>query len=164
VDREILLEKVREAAKAEKQRAIDECEKFERQYGRKPSKKEKNKINGLPARMTSLVFDKKADKFYTATSGRAPSRESFNSLLKERMPNPSLESGRDPESCAEVQAADKALNCRDNARISDLIIATVLTGDETPQVRCENCKVTLREALVITDEMAEQEMKNVQIQ
>jgi hypothetical protein len=153
VDREILLEKVREA-----------CEEFERQNGRKPSKREKNKINGFPARMTSLAFDKKVNKFYTATSGRAPSRESFNSLLKERMPNPSLESGRDPESCAEVQAANKALNNRPDAQISDLIIATILTGDGAPQIRCENCKVTLRDALVITDEMAEQEVKNVQIQ
>ncbi len=90
-----------------------------------------------------------------ATSGYAPSRDTFNSLLRKRMLNLDNELGRVPETCAEVQASNKALNSRSDAQISDLIIATVLTGDGTPQIRCENCKVTLNGALVITDEMEE---------
>jgi len=155
VDREILLEKVREEAEAEKQRAINVCEKFERQNGRKPAGKEKNEIKGNVARMISVVLDKKTGRFYSATSGYAPSRDSFHSLLRERMLNLDNELGRAPETCAEVQASDKALILRSDAQISDLMIATILTGDGSPQTRCENCKITLNGADVITDQMEE---------
>ncbi len=163
-----MLEKAREAAKTERQRAKNVCKEFERNYGRKPSNNEKKQIKGRSERMVSVVVDMKTDIVYTATSGRHPSRKSFHALLREKMPDPGLEpinnleaTRRPPEACAEVQAADKALKSRSDAQISDLIIATVLVCDESPQVRCENCKVTLRDAIVITDEMAEKEIADV---
>lgn len=167
-DRAKLFEKAREAAKAEYQRAEDVCKEFERKNGRNPSNEEKKQIQGRSARMVSVVMDMKTDSVYTATSGRQPPRESFHALLRERMPDPGLEpknnleaARRPPQACAEVQAADKALKSRVDAQISDLMIATVLTGNGSPQVRCENCKVTLRDAVVITDEMAEKEIADV---
>ncbi len=168
MDKEQLLGKARQAAEAECQRAEKACKDFERKNGRKPSNEEKKQIQGRPARMVSVVADMKTDIVYTATSGRHPPKESFHPLLVERMPDPGLEpknnleaTRRPPQACAEVQAADKALKSRADAQISDLMIATVQSGNGRPQVRCENCRVTLREAVVITDQMAEEEMADV---
>jgi len=168
MDKETLLKKAREAAKAERQRSENVCKEFKREKGRTPSNNEKNQIQGRYARMVSVVMDMKTDSVYTATSGRQLPRESFHALLRERMPDPGLEpknnleaARRPPQACAEVQAADKALKSRADAQISDLMIATVLTGNGSPQVRCENCKITLKDAIVITDEMAEKEIADV---
>jgi hypothetical protein len=168
VDKETLLKKAREAAKGERQRAENVCKEFERKKGRRPSLSDKKQIRGYVARMVSVVADMKTDSVFAATSGRPPSKENFHVLLRERMPDPGLEpknnleaARRPPQACAEVQAADKALKSRADAQISDLMIATVQSGNGRPQVRCENCKVTLSGATVITDEMAEEEVANV---
>lgn len=164
MDRELLLKRAKDSAKTECQRAKAACEEFERENGRKPFNKERTQINGRSARMISVVVDMKTNREYVETSGRAPSIEKFHALLRERMPKPGLEpvnnleaTRRHPKECAEVQAANQALHARVDAQISDLMIATLMTEDETPHMRCENCKVTLAGAIVITDEMAEQE-------
>jgi hypothetical protein len=64
VKKELLLEKAKEAAKAECQRAVNVCRQFECKHGRKPSNEEKKQIQGRPARMVPVAADMKTGIVY----------------------------------------------------------------------------------------------------
>jgi hypothetical protein len=147
-----LIKKAIEAAEKEKQRAKEVEANFEQLYGRKPSKKERARINAKAAWAASAVYDKKTGKVFTSTSGRPhPKAQEIHVELKIRMPEESLENGRPVENCAEIKAGNKALHSRQDAKMEDLIIATVLVSDGSPKERCLNCKRSTDGATVITD-------------
>jgi len=147
-----LIKKAIEAAEAEKKRAERVEAYFEWLNGRKPSKKEMALINAKAAWAVSAVCDKKMGKVFTDTSGRtSPKTEDIHLELKRRIPLESLEDGRPVETCAEFKACNQALHSRYDAKLEDLIIATVLVSDGSPKERCENCKRTTEGANVLTD-------------
>jgi hypothetical protein len=149
---EELIKKAIEAAETEKERAKRVEEGFEWLNGRKPSKKERVIINAKAAWAVSVVYDKKTGKVFTDISGRTyPKSEEIHTELKRRMPLESLEYGRPVETCAEFKACNKALHSRHDAKMEDLIVATVLVSDGSPKERCENCKRTTEGANVLTD-------------
>ena len=96
---------------------------------------------------TSAVVDVSTGKTYYGNSGR-PHPEQIHPLLRERMPNPSLESWP-VHNCAEFKAINNAL--RDGARITNLEVHTVrtITGEAFP--RCANCQITTQGATITSD-------------
>jgi hypothetical protein len=149
---EELIKKAIEAAKTERERAKRVEDGFKWLHGRKPSKKERTLINAKAAWAVSAVCDKKTGKVFTDTSGRtSPKTEDIHLELKRRIPLESLEYGRPVETCAEFKACNQALHSRLDAKLEDLIIATVLVSDGSPKERCENCKRTTEGANVLTD-------------
>jgi hypothetical protein len=150
---EELINKAIEAAEEEKKRAKRVEAGFEWLNGRKPSKKERALINADAARAISVVCYKKTGHIFTNTSGRPhPQTEEIHIELKRRMPEDSLDKNKRPvEYCAEFKACNKALHSRHDAKMEDLIVATVLVSDGSPKERCENCKRTTEGANVLTD-------------
>jgi len=150
---EELSKKAIEAAETEKERAKRVENEFKRLYGRRPSKRERAIINADAARAVSVVCDKKTGHIFTNTSGRPhPQTEEIHIELKRRMPEDSLDKNKRPiEYCAEFKACNKALYSRHDAKMEDLIVATVLVSDASPKERCENCKRTTEGAIVLTD-------------
>jgi hypothetical protein len=90
--------------------------------------------------------DKRTGRPYLADSGEVP--DSVHPLLKDRIPNPSLERWT-PENCAEFNAVNKALN--EGAKIEDLVVHTVQVRSGNPFPRCNNCRVTTAGAIVTSD-------------
>lgn len=150
---EELIKKAIEAAETEKERAQILETHFKRLHGRKPSKRERAIINADAARAVSVVCDKKTGYIFINTSGRPhPQTEEIHIELKRRMPEDSLDKNKRPvEYCAEFKACNKALHSRHDAKMEDLIVATVLVSDGSPKERCENCKRTTEGAIVLTD-------------
>lgn len=165
--KDVLLKKIEEEAKKEQERVDKLLNEFKQKKGRQPTKKEKNELNGRVAQMISIVFDLKSENTFTATSGYSPPIEDFHPKLRSLMPNPGLEpkdnlevTRRHPKECAEVQAVNDALKARIDAKIEDFIIATFKTKSIIPRERCENCKVTLKDAIVYTDKLAQKEFSD----
>jgi len=148
-----LIKKAIDAAETEKERAKRIEDDFKRLSGRKPSKRERAIINADAARAVSVVCDKKTGHIFTNTSGRPhPQTEEIHIELKRRMPEESLDKNKRPvEYCAEFKACNKALHSRHDAKMEDLIVATVLVSDGSPKERCENCKRTTEGANVLTN-------------
>ncbi|MDM8560850.1 hypothetical protein [Candidatus Parabeggiatoa sp. HSG14] len=153
--RDELIRKAVEAAGKEKERVKEEENKFERENGRKPSNKEKNEINAKLAEAVSVVCDIITGNIFISTSGRPHLKtEEIHTILKNKMLKlkKSLEKeGRPIEICAEFKACNEALHSRQDARLNDLVIATINVKDGSFKKRCRNCKFTTWGAKAFTD-------------
>jgi hypothetical protein len=146
--KKILFKALSEAAQIEKDRVESLSNKANF------SKKESKKQNAGISRTISGVYDCVSKQVYTATSSSRPqlTPTEIHPILKNKIPpSGSLEAGRPPEVCAEFKACNLALYARKDARLEDLIVATVMTKDMSNKTRCANCLETTDGTTVITD-------------
>ncbi len=103
----------------------------------------------MPAKMLSAVRDKVTGKIYIGKSGK-PYSEELHSEIEIRRPDQSLMPWP-IKNCAEIKACNDALQNRENAKMEDLEIATVIVRNGKLKERCANCKITTAGATVFTD-------------
>lgn len=146
--KKILFEALSKAAQREKDRVESLSKKANF------SKKERKIQNAYVSRTISGAYDCVSKQVYTATSSSRPQLMSaeIHPILKSKLPlGGSLETGRAHEVCAGFKACNLALYARKDARLEDLIVATVMTTDMSHKTRCANCLETTDGATVITD-------------
>lgn len=97
-------------------------------------------------RATSAAVDAETGKVYYGDSESIA--EDIHPLIRERMPDPSLEKWP-VANCAEFNACNNAL--LNGAKLEDLTVHTVKVKTGEPFPRCNNCRVTTDGTTVTSD-------------